>query len=165
MVMLAIAACGSEGGGADDAGTSSRADARVGMAATHWKEDGVLHNAIVAIGTRSTTGGIEFLQVVASDAGAGISFAVSSLPQGSFPAAAIGGGYACGSAGNVQVIFSSNVEDTNAEQTCHLTVTSPGVPGGAHATGSFTATITLVGGAKKQITEGVFDVAVQSAKR
>ncbi len=165
-LLLAVVACdGDDGPGSSsgvDGGAVGGTDARASMAATHWKEDGVLHNAIVAIGTRQSTAQIEFMQVVASDAGSGISFAVSLPGVGGNPPGAIGGDYSCGGTGTAQVIFSSNVEDTNAMQACTMHITSPGVVGGAHASGTFSATITLVGGAKKQITEGVFDVAVQA---
>jgi len=167
--LVAVVGCGSKGasvdsgsGGApgDGAAGACRANSPVG-ASVSWLEDGVAKCAVTVIAQRSTQGTDQLLQVqgVTLD-GASTAFAVVAYSR------ELEGTHACsvgtpagaplGTAGTVYVDFVR----PGTKQECTVTITSGGVVGGAHATGTFSAIFT--GDLGAVVTSGVFDTPVKS---
>jgi hypothetical protein len=176
---LTVAACSSSGGGAGDSGsgTGGRGDAGAidGVAdgagacsalvppgaSVSFKDDGVSHCAQIVEVSRTTGGGIDFLEIVGSESsGTGVALAVS-VPS----PAALGGTYNCTNAGTIVTLFvyTSASGATVSTQSCTITITSAGVAGGTHATGTFSAVLDVGDGGTtgiKNITSGTFDVPI-----
>ena len=122
-----------------------------------WEADGVAECATATLASRMTSTGLDFLEIIgatyATQSSIGVGLTVSST------AGPLGGTYSCkGDAGGANVIFTYT---TGTVQDCTITIANPGTVGGAHATGTFSATV-VVGGASVQVTQGAFDTPVTS---
>jgi hypothetical protein len=170
---LVLVACDSSGGassdgaagtggsgGAGGSGGTCRANTPVG-ASSSWTEDGVAKCAVTIVAQRATDATSESLQFQAVTLdGASVAFAVIAYGtplEGTHPCSVAGdGGPLLGTPGTVYVDF----VHTGKKDSCSVTITNPGVVGGAHATGSFSATFTGSGGAV--VAAGVFDTPVKA---
>lgn len=170
--LLLLVGCGSSGAGvdggaggadgkpSDGAAGTCRANTPVG-ASMSWAEDGAPKCAVTIVAQRSTEGANELLQLQGATLdGASASFAVVAYGR------ALEGTHACsagasdggliGTPGTVYVDF----VHAGTKQSCSVTITNGGAVGGAHATGTFSATFTGNGGAV--VTAGVFDTPVKA---
>jgi hypothetical protein len=125
-----------------------------------WKDGGTLHAASFASGARSTTHSADLVQITGSDAGAAVSFSVTLMPP-----PLLTGAYPCGTSGvngaGTGTIVSIDYTVGSASSlapTCAITLASFGAATGAHATGTFSATVPFSDGTTRTITDGVFDV-------
>jgi hypothetical protein len=166
--LVAVVGCGSKSasldsgaGGApgDGAAGACRANSPVG-ASVSWVEDGVAKCAVTVVAQRSTEGMNQLLQLhgVTLD-GASAAFAVVAYGrelEGANPCS-VGtpAGAPLGTPGTVYVDFVR----PGTKKECTVTITSGGVVGGAHATGTFSAIFT--GDLGAVVTSGVFDTPVK----
>jgi hypothetical protein len=124
-----------------------------------WLEDGVLACASEIVVDRTPAEGCDSFDARGVDFGDG----------GTDPRAVLFGVVACGGplagthdcfpipdGGTTLVGFAG---DGTTLRNCRISITNPGVLGGAHATGTFSAAFAGAGGAV--ITNGVFDVVVE----
>ncbi|HVZ73648.1 MAG TPA: hypothetical protein VHJ20_14815 [Polyangia bacterium] len=154
-------ATGGTGGRAGAGGTGGgtcHSNSTVGAFAS-WAEDGAPKCAYLVNAYRATDANHESLQLQATTlGGASVAFAVVATGTsltGTFPCStASDGGALIGTPGTVYVDF----VHTGTKQSCSVTITNPGVIGGAHASGSFSATFTGAMGAV--VTNGLFDTNV-----
>lgn len=170
-VLVAIGAgCGSSGGSVDGGGSGAagksgdgavatcRANSPVG-ASVSWAEDGVAKCAVSVAAQRASAPTSESLQLQGTTLdGANVGFAVVAYGtplEGTHACSTTDGGL-IGTPGTVYVDF----VHTGMKQTCSVTITNAGAPGGAAATGTFSATFIGTGGAV--VTAGVFDTPVKA---
>lgn len=122
-----------------------------------WDEAGVAECATATLGMRMTSTGLDFLEIIGATFGTqssiGIGLTVSSY------VGPLGGTYSC--KGDATAAYTSITYTTGTVQDCTVTITNPGAPGGAHATGTFSATV-VVAGASVQLTQGAFDTPVMT---
>jgi hypothetical protein len=135
--LVALMACGgSTGGGA-------------GMS---WVDGGSRRTATFASGARTISSMTDLFQVTGSEpSGTALSLGVAMVPP------LVPGTYACGVTQTRTVTtFASN--DSNVFEGCTIGVASIGATTGEHVTGTFSGTLTLMGGGRRVITDGTFDV-------
>lgn len=123
-----------------------------------WTDDGVMECADLVIADRNTSSSLDFIEIIGSNSkGLGVGLTVSVVPP-----ASLGGTYTCNGDAGLAVIFTytTNTSTNNPQMTCTITLTNPGAPGGANATGTFSATVSPPTGGTKTITNGTFDVPV-----
>ncbi len=144
-------------GGSGGAGAGACQPFIAGDGTASWQAGGTAECATITLATRTTSSAADFLELIgatfATQTSIGIGLTVSSVTG------PLGGTYSCKSdAGTayVQMIYS-----TGTVQDCTITIVSPGAPGGAHATGTFSATVSI-GGAAVQVTQGTFDTPVMA---
>lgn len=161
--------CGSSGGSSDGGGGAGgkpgdsgagncRANTPVG-ASVSWLENGAAKCAVSVTAQRSTAPTFETLQLQGANLeGASVAFAVVAygVPLEGTHACSTTDGGLIGTPGTVYVDF----VHSGTKQSCSVTITNAGTPGGANATGTFSATFT--GNAGAVVTAGVFDTPVKA---
>jgi hypothetical protein len=153
-LLCAIAAGCSSGAAPGDAGAPRDTGAALGGGILTWKEGGTMHTAQFATGTMARSASLDLLEVTGADVAVGLSFGVAVMPP-----PLVAGPYACGGSGYPIVSFSYTGTDGQM-LTCALDVTSLGTVAGAHTVGTFSASLSVAGGATKAITDGRFDVVM-----
>ena len=98
------------------------------------------------------------MEVIGSTA-AGVEFALTVVVYGG----TLGGTYTCNNDGgfsgpSVSIVYSG----ASTADDCTINIDAAGAPGGAHATGSFSATLNAVDGGLIAVTDGHFDTPVTS---
>ncbi|MES1164460.1 MAG: hypothetical protein ABUR63_01780 [Verrucomicrobiota bacterium] len=145
---------GGHGSGGSGGGSGDCQPFIAGDGVITWLANGTAECATATLATRMTGGGTDFLEIVGATASVqssmGIALTVSSLGP------PLGGTYVCKGDGGAYVDF---VYTSGTVQSCSITILDPGAPGGAHARGTFSATVT-VGGAPVQLTDGAFDTKI-----
>ena len=140
-------------GGAGGTGTSS------GRQVT-WVDNGIAETGLVALGVRASSGMTDSLEIIGSNAGEGITLAVTA-PQPLGPQTFI-----CNQTSSGQsVSVTTSGPDAGPElatQSCSVVLTEIGMAGGGRAVGTFSAVIMLSGGGSKVITNGSFDVPISN---
>jgi hypothetical protein len=147
--VLAVSGCG-----------SSNSGGAAGVNGVAWNDDGVATTATLRTATRNISGSRDSLLVLGiASSGRAVSFSVSATapltPQT----------FVCNqTSADQSVSFSYTDSDGGlqlATQSCTVTITHVGTPGGAHASGTFAAAFSLSGGGgTKTITNGSFDLAI-----
>jgi hypothetical protein len=168
VIALSVAGCGTGGGSTTGAGTggaggvsgtgggSGGAGACVAQfppgASMSWLDNGVFTCADEVEATYFSPGFLEVDGVL--DGPPDIGFQV--LAQGT----TLGGSYACSTDTNPPqpyvVLFANG-----PTQSCTVTIDNPGVLGGAHVTGTFSAVFTAIAGGSDTLTEGQFDAPLR----
>jgi hypothetical protein len=142
--------CGGGGNGGNGSGNGGSTGATSG--GMSWVQDGARHTAMFVTGQRTVDARTDYLQIMAMDASEEIALEVSTPP----PLAP--GMYKCGPATVERIIVTFTT--SGALQTCAIDIGAVGAQSGDHATGTFSATVTLPGGQASTITDGVFDVTL-----
>ena len=167
VIALSVAGCGTSGsstseggtggaGGAGGTGGSGGAAACVAQfpagASMSWLDNGAFTCADEVEATYFSPGFLEVDGVL--DGPPDIGFQV--LAQGT----TLGGSYVCSTDTNPPqpyAVFLAN----GTIQSCTVTIDNPGVLGGAHVTGTFSAVFTPISGQSDTLTEGQFDAPLR----
>jgi len=158
-LLLAIApagaGCGSGGAAKGEGGVPMCQPTASGAGTMSWLDDGTSE-----CGDAVATFSDNMLGTTFSLTGTAATIRVDiniSTPLGPRP---IGGTYGCAPVGSMIATFSYTQGQANVfAQICEFTVNMQGTAG-VRATGTFSATLALTGGATKAITNGAFDAPV-----
>ncbi|HVV52762.1 MAG TPA: hypothetical protein VHO06_24085 [Polyangia bacterium] len=153
---LAAGGCGSSGAAKGEGGVLGCQPILGGGGTMSWVDDGTQACATSAVATFEDTSLSTLFNLVAATTTVGIDFSVSTV----LGPAAIGGSYSCVPLDSLSVTFDyTQAKTSTAATSCGFMLNMQGTAG-VHATGTFSATLTLTGGATKSITDGAFDVPV-----
>jgi len=124
-----------------------------------WKDDGALNTASVFIAYHDIAAATDTLQMIgATTTGATMTLDVVTVGKPLVP-----GAYACAQNGVDPLVILTYTAVANLTTSCTINVTQVGAPGGARATGTFSAVLQLNAGGTKNLTEGTFDTPVTAA--
>ena len=152
VLLCAIGAGCSSSGGAGDGGALRDTGTALGGGVLTWKEGGTMHAAQFATAAMARSASLDLLEVTGAEQALGLAFGIGFMPP-----PLVAGPYTCGGTGYPIVSFTYN--GTEGQMlTCAIDLTSVGTVAGAHAVGTFTATLGVAGGGSKLITDGRFDV-------
>jgi hypothetical protein len=160
LISAALAGCGGGGSTADGSatGTAGTGGAAAGKLLT-WKENGAAHMALVASAARVKSATSDIVQVSGGEgSGTALSFGVAVQP----PPLAAGTYTFNGGTGYPIVSMSYGVGGVSSSIPTAISIvfTALGDTTGAHAVGTFTATLPFGDGTTKTITDGKFDLAL-----
>jgi len=127
-------------------------------ASVSWKDDGDNECAVAVTISRFTNATVDSLMLHANttSTGAGPGFTIAASVA---PPMKLEGSYVCLPDGGSGIPLTYGNFSANDVVDCTVTITSAGISGGAHTTGSFSARYRSDGGFKT-ISEGLFDVPV-----
>jgi hypothetical protein len=155
---LILHGCGSGGGSAPGDGGGGTGGAGSGAGGTLiWQDDGATHRAGFAAASLVHGATLDLLQITGGEStGIGISFGVGSRTP-----PIVAGTYQCAQTGTGPIVsFAYTAPNVDPVYTsCTIWITTIGVSGGTHCTGTFSAVFPLTGsGGSKAITAGTFDL-------
>lgn len=159
MVPSALIGCGpSAPGPLRDAAAGGDA-ATGGAGRMTWKDDGTLNTAAVYLAYHDLAATTDTLQMIgATTTGASMTLDVVTVGK-----PLVAGPYTCAQNGIDPLVILTYTAVANMTTSCTINVVQPGTPGGAHATGTFSALLQLNAGGAKTITEGTFDTPVTAS--
>jgi hypothetical protein len=159
-IALAVAGCGSSGGGKTADGAANCPASQSAGASMSWQDDGALQCATIVSATYGSGSASTIFSLVASSAsGIGVGLGVETTTGGIM---IVDGTYACGAAGSFIGSFDYQQGSTpGLAASCSLTVHAVDGAAGVPATGTFSATVTESSGGTKTISNGVFTVPVE----
>ncbi|HEY4188310.1 MAG TPA: hypothetical protein VGP07_24765 [Polyangia bacterium] len=153
---------GTSGGAGGKSGGAGGATACVAVmpagSSMSWVDNGTAECAYIIESGRTTDATQDFLEIIGATTG-GLGFGLTVVSY----TTPLAGVYHCsGSAPGSQYVA---VTYSGTQVDCTITVDNPGTPGGANATGSFSATFAVTGGTSvtTTVTSGLFDTAVTAA--
>ena len=158
-VAVLAGGCGSSGN-RGDGGVTADGNFPSGTGTLTWKDNGTMHAALFATGSRVVTATLDYLQVAGGESAGmtGLSFGVATPPM------LAPGPFACSEAGMngriVSFAYETGGSNSSVPTACTVDLTMLGESSGTRAKGSFSAVVTLDDGSARTITDGVFDVAL-----
>jgi hypothetical protein len=176
LMLLGAAGCGSSGAGADGGGHAGSGPGGssgggsggkggaggsvcqpfvAGDGTMTWDDNGNAECGTITEATRMINATQDFIEIVgATTTGYGVAITVVSYSEGP-----LGGSYHCKNDAGISALYVDFVYHGTV-QDCTITIDNPGGPGGAHATGSFSATAIGSDGGSIEVTNGVFDTPI-----
>jgi hypothetical protein len=179
LMLLAAAGCGSSGAGADGgghaggggavaAGGSSGSGGKGGAGGATcqpfipgdgtmtWDDNGNAECGTITEASRVISTSQDFIEIIGASPtnGYGVGLTVVSYTEGP-----LGGTYHCKNDAGITALYIDFTYRGTVED-CTITIDNPGGPGGAHATGSFSATAIGSDGGSIEVTNGVFDTPI-----
>ena len=151
-LLCAIGTGCSSSGGAGDGGATQDTGTAPGSGVLTWKEGGTMHTAQFATATMNRSASLDLFELTGAEQTLGLAFGIGFMPP-----PLVAGPYACGGTGYPIVSFTYTGTDGQM-LTCAIQLSAVGTVAGAHAVGTFTATLGVTGGGSKVITDGRFDV-------
>jgi hypothetical protein len=181
LVLLAAAGCGSSGAGADGGGhAGGGAGGGGGHAAgggtgggggkggaggslcqpiipgdgtMTWDDNGNAECGTITEASRVTSTSQDFIEIIGASPTNGYSVGLTVVSYSEGP---LGGPYHCKNDAGISALYVAFTYRGTVED-CTITFDNAGTPGGAHATGSFSATVIGPDGGSIEVTNGVFD--------
>ncbi|HEX3901826.1 MAG TPA: hypothetical protein VH853_03185 [Polyangia bacterium] len=172
LVVVAAVGCGSSGATADGGGRGGSGGGTGGQGGAGgagicqslipgdgtmtWDDNGTPQCGTVSIAERTTSTSEDSIEIIgASPTDAyGVGIVVVS-----FTSALLGGTYHCKNDAGISALYVSFTYRGTVDD-CTITIDNAGTSGGAHATGSFSATVSGVDGGTIEVTNGMFDTPV-----
>jgi hypothetical protein len=119
-----------------------------------WDDNGVAECGSVVVGEATGTSMQSFISISGTTA-AGLRIEITVLDT-----SGLSGSYSCKNDASVNDLYVNLTYSGGNLQDCAITIDTPGAPGGAPATGSFSATLTGADGGAIDLTNGTFDTPV-----
>ena len=156
--IVLAAGCGSSGAPKGEGGVTNCQATSSTTGTMSWLDNGTSECAVSALATFTTNASLTLFSLTGATTNLGVGIGIEST----MGPAAIGGTYSCG--GNdgglsATLNYTQGLTNSTFSQSCEITINMQGTAG-AHATGTFSATLSPASGGPKSITNGVFDAPV-----
>lgn len=151
---------GVAGGGGGKGGTGGSAVCQpliAGDGTMTWDDNGAAQCGTITEASHVTSSSQDFIEIIGVSATTDYSVAFTVV---SYTSALLGGTYHCKNDAGIAALYINFLYNRGTLEDCTVTIDNAGTPGGAHATGSFSATAVGPDGGAIDLTNGVFDTPV-----